>query len=256
MTKRVVVGVFLAVAASAITATVVGVVAQQHSQTKRAQEEDSAKIPPTMALKPSELTKIPPGTPVADLALPLDYGRFHILPPGSAPSVYAPAPTPPPGVKMLRVDVDESASLDDFRGHDLFFEPPYIPAGWVLAEAHAETAIYDDGSSRGTMFALEYQRPGYFYIDIARFLLAPDAQVELIGDPAEGNLRFAYTLGEIRGVPVVYQHQAPGERVQALLQVHFVTDNVVTFIEGVAIDFDELIKIADGLIAQTEASSS
>jgi hypothetical protein len=50
-------------------------------------------------------------------------------------------------------------------------------------------------------------------------------------------------------VPVVFLYQGP-------LQVHFVIDNVVTYVEGVAIDFDELIKIADGLIAQIQEAWS
>ena len=252
MSKRIVLGVFLAVVASAITATAVVVVEQQGE----GRTVDESYIPPEKALKPSELTKIPAGTPVADLTLPVDYGRFHLLPPGSAPDVYAPSPPRPPGLKRAGEDMNTSDTLDEFRDHELFIEPPYIPAGWELTWAHAEAVMWDDGSRWDTAFRLQYDRPEYFDIRIARFLIDPDGQVELIGHPAEGNIRFAYTLGEIRGVPVVYQHQAPGEQIQALLQVHFVTDNVVTFIESVAIDFDELIKIADALIAQIQEDSS
>ena len=251
--KRLILGVFLAVVASAITAGAV-IVVGQHGGGQEPPEE--VYIPPVKALKPSELTKIPAGTPVAELTLPMDYGRFHILPAGSAPDVYAPSPPRPPGLKRAGEDMNTSDTLDEFRDHELFIEPPYIPAGWELTWAHAEAVLWDDGSRWDTAFRLQYDRPEYFYIRIARFLIDPDGQVELIGHPAEGNIRFAYTLSEIRGVPVVYQHQAPGERIQALLQVHFVTDNVVTFIESVAIDFDELIKIADALIAETEQPSS
>lgn len=246
MSKRIVLGIFLAVVASAATAGVV-VVGQGGD------EPQETYIPPVKALKPSELTKIPPGTPVADLALPMDYGRFHILPPGSAPDVYAPGPAVPLGLSKVRVDVQESDTLADFRDHDLFIEPPYIPAGWELLGAQAQTVVWDDGSHTDSMFGVAYHQPEYFDIDIKRFLIAPDAKIELIADRPP--LEHAFTLGEIRGVPVVFQHQAPAEQFQALLQVHFVTDNVVTFIESVAIDFDELIKIADALIAQTEEAS-
>jgi hypothetical protein len=248
MSKRIVLGVLLAVVASAVTAGVVVVVGQGGGQ------GDDVKIPPSKAVE--EWTPYTlPGTPVAGLALPIDHGRFHILPPGSAPDVYAPGPAVPPGLTTARVDVRNSQTLDEFRDHDLFIEPPYIPAGWKLARAHAETVIWSDGSRTDSAFGLEYERPQYFYIRIQRFLLAPDAQVELIGDGPSSEDQEAYTLGGIRGVPVVFNHQAPGQHIQAFLQVHFVTDNVVTVIEGVAIDFDELIKIADGLIGQMQEAS-
>lgn len=250
MSKRLILGILLAVVASAITAGAVVVVGQQGGGEGPHEE---TYIPPEKALKPSELTKVPPGTPVAGLALPMDYGRFHILPPGSAPNVYAPGPALPPGLEKAGMDIDTSDTLDDFRDHELFIEPPYIPAGWGLTWAHAEAVIWDDGSRTDSMFGLQYDRPQYFYIRISRFLLAPDAQVELVAHRTEGDIRFAYTLSEIRSVPIVYQHQDPsGQHVQALLQVHFVVDDVVTFIESVAIDFDELIKIADPLIAEMQ----
>ena len=250
MTKRVVLGILLAVVASTITASTIVVLGQGGGQ------RDEVPFGPAKALKPSELTKIPPGTPQADLTLPVDYGRFHIRAPGSGISelVYAPGLSPPPGVEAVRGDARTSDTLDDFRDHDLFIEPLYIPAGWQLTWAHAGTVIWDDGSHIDSEFRLRYDRPDYFYIDIARFLLAPDAQIELLEH--QPSSQHAYTLGEIRGVPVVFQHQAPGERIQAILQVHFVTGDVVTLIESVAIDFDELIKIADALIAEIQESSS
>jgi len=241
MSKRLILGVFLAVVASAITAGAVVVIGQSGGG-----EPNGVKIAPTKALKPGELT-IPPGTPVAGLTLPMDYGRFHILPPRSAPGVYAPSPPSPAGLNRVRIDVHESETLDEFRDHDLFVEPPYIPAGWELTEAHAETVIWDDGSYTGSMFALEYQRPGYFYIRIARFHIAPEGQVELLAPPPAA--QEALILNEIRGHPAVFLYQGP-------LQVHFVLHNVVTYVEGVAIDFDELIKIADALIAEMPQAPS
>jgi hypothetical protein len=238
MSKRIVLGIFLAVAASAITASAVVVVGQEW------RGGDEEKIPPTKAV--GEWTpKVPPGTPVADLALPVDYGRFHIVAPETDPGPYVQGPTPPPGVEKAGHDVKESASLDEFRGHDLFIEPPYIPAGWELTEAHAETVIWDDGSSWDSMFALYYERPQYFYIVIKRFLVAPDTSIRLVANPAAEVL---YTLGEIRGVPVVYHRD--------LLQIHFVQGNVLTQIEAPVFDLDELIKIADAIIAETHEASS
>jgi hypothetical protein len=239
MTKRLVLGVIVAVVASAITASVVVVVGQDW------REPDGEKIPPNKAVE--EWTpKTPAGTPVASLTLPVEYGPFRILPEGSVP-VPLSIPTPPSGVKQLDVDVRESDTLDEFRDHALFIDPPYIPAGWELIGTHAETVIWSDGSRTDSMFGVAYQRPQYFDIDIKRFLIAPDSKVQRVGHAPGSGL--AYTLGEIRGVPALFQYQAP-------LQVYFVTDGVLTYIEGVAIDFDELIKIADALIAQSEEASS
>jgi hypothetical protein len=238
MTTRLILGVLLAVVASAITATAVVVVGQQGGG-----EPDGTKIAPVKAV--SEWTpKTPPGTPAAALTLPIAYGRFHIVAPETFPGPYAPFPTPLPGVKKADHDVRESGSLDEFGDHDLFFEPPYIPAGWELTEAHAEAVIWDDGSSWDSMFALYYERPEYFYIVIKRFLVAPEGRVRLVANPAAEVL---YTLGEIRGVPVVY-HRDP-------LQIHFAQGNVLTQIEAPVSDLDELIKIADALIGQAEDGS-
>jgi hypothetical protein len=176
--------------------------------------------------------------------LPVDYGRFHFVAPETDPGPYVPRPTPPPGVKKAGHDVKESASLDEFRGHDLFIEPPYIPAGWELLGAQAETVVYDDGSTRDTMFALAYDRPEYFDIDIRRSLVAPEGRVRLVANP-EGEV--TYTLGEIRGVPVVYNRDP--------LKIQFVDGNVLTQIEAPLLHLDELIKIADALIAQTQGGS-
>ena len=202
------------------------------------------KIPPIKAVQ--EWTpQVPPGTPAARLALPVDYGRFRIVAEG-VPD-YIPDPSPPPGLgKVRRVDVGESATLDEFRDHDLFMEPPYIPAGWELTEAHAETVTWDDGSHTDSMFALQYDRPQYFYIRIVRFLIAPEGQVELLAPPPGG--QEALTLGEIRGVPVVYEPDP--------LRVHFVVGNVLTQIESPLMHLDELIKIADALIGEMEEASS
>jgi len=240
MSKRIVLGVLLAVVASAITAGAVVVVRQQGE----GRTVVEGYIPPEKALKPGEM-KPPPGTPAASLALPLDYGRFRILAEGV--SDYIPDSPPPPGVKKADHDVRQSDSLDEFRDHDLFIEPPYIPAGWELIGAHAETVIWDDGSHTDSMFGVAYHRPQYFDIRINRFHIAPEGQVELRAPPAGG--QDALILNEIRGHPAVFLYQGP-------LQVHFVIDSVLTYVEGVAIDFDELIKIADALIAQTEGASS
>lgn len=239
MTKRLILGIFLAVVASAITASAVVVVVGQQGGGQEPPEE--MYIPPVKALKPGEV-EIPPGTPVASLALPMDYGRFRIIPYGNVPD-YTPDWLPPPGVQKVGMDINTSDSLDEFRDHDLFIEPPYIPAGWELTWAHAETVIWDDGSRRDSTFGLQYDRPEYFYIRIKRFHIAPEGQVELLAPPASA--QDALILNDVRGVPAVFAYGGG-------LKVHFLIGNVLTRVEGVAIDFDELIKIADALIAHTE----
>jgi hypothetical protein len=241
VTKRIVLGVFLAVVVSAITAGAVVVVGQQGGGQE---PPDETYIPAVKALKPGEV-EIPAGTPVADLTLPMDYGRFRIIPYGNVPD-YTPDWPPPPGVQKEGMDINTSDTLDEFRGHGLFIEPPYIPAGWELTWSHVEAVMWDDGSRRDTMFSLQYDRPEYFWIRIKRFHIAPEGQVELLAPPASA--QDALILNEIRGVPVVFAYGG-------VLKVHLLIGNVLTRVEGVAIDFDELIKIADALIAQTEEAS-
>jgi hypothetical protein len=255
MNKGVLVGILLAVMASAVTAGIVVVVAQQDS--------GEPEVGPSKALRPSEITQIPAGTPAVSLTEPIEHGPFRILPAGTAPPGPCDLPVRPDLTKE-RVDIRESPTqqeraegqgpaLDKFRDHDLFFEPPYLPVGWELTEAHVETVIWDDGSRTGSMFYLTFSRPDYFPIQIGRVLLAPGCKVEYVEYLPEG--RHAYTLGEIRGVPVFYQHQAPGEAIQVDLWVEFVIDDVVARVSSVAIDFDELIRIADALIAQLQQPS-
>jgi hypothetical protein len=186
-----------------------------------------------------------PGTPVAGLPLPFDYGRFRFVAPETELNLVDSFPTPAPGVKKAGHDVKDSATLEDFRDDDLFVEPPYIPAGWELTGAHAETILWDDGSSWDSAFSLYYSRPEYFGITIARRLVASEARIRLVANPL-GDV--TYTLSEIRGVPVVYSEDP--------LHISFAQGNVVTGIEAPLLHLDELIKIADGLIAQTQQASS
>jgi hypothetical protein len=236
MTKRLILGIFLAVVASAVTAGVVVVVGQGGGQ------GDDVKIPPVKAVE--EWTPYTlPGTPVAGLPLPVDYGRFHIVAPKTDPGPYAPAPSRPAGVKWVRADVKESATLDEFGENHLFIDPPYIPAGWVLTRVEARSAIWDDGSHTDGTFSLQYERPEYFPITIKRLLVAPDGRIRLVANP-EADV--TYTLGEIRGVPVVYDRDP--------LTIHFVQASLLTQIEAPLLHLDELIKIADALIAQIQGA--
>lgn len=272
MNRRLIVAIVLAVLASAVTATVVVVVGQEG--------DTKPTIGPRKALSPREIGELPPppGTPVAaDLSEPIDYGPFRILPNSAAPPPPCGAAIPP-GLTQDRVKVVESptqqeladsgwvggdqkepvpfglADPDQFRDHDLFFEPPYIPDGWQLTEVHAETVTWSDGSKTGSRYDLTYIKEDYFNIYIGRGLSRPGCKVARISQTPES--RHTFTLGEVRGVPVLFLHQTPGEKIQADLWVEFVIDGVLTRVSSFAIDFDELIMIADSLIAESQAAAS
>ena len=87
-----------------------------------------------------------------------------------------------------KVKIEKSDTLDEFRDHDLFFDPPYIPAGWELMEVHAETVIWDDGSQTESMFVLSYERPRHFYIRIGRAPRPAGCQIETVSGSPESEL--------------------------------------------------------------------
>ncbi len=128
--------------------------------------------------------------------------------------------------------------------HGLFLEPPYIPAGWELTEAHVETVIWDDGSRTDSIFALTFGRIGHSPITIGRRILGSDCDIERIEVSAVGQASFV--LSDIRGVPVLYE---PG------FTVAFVSDDVLTSVSGTRIGFDEVTKMADALIAELQQAS-
>ncbi len=199
-------------------------------------------LPPSGPLGPGEPPEAPAGTPVSGLTAPLDYGRFRLLPTGSIPqpcSIEA-----PPGLASDTGEIRKSATLDEFRDHSLFIEPPYIPTGWKLAEAHAETVVWDDASRTDSIFALTYARIGRGGISIGRRILGPDCSIERTEVSAVGQA--AFVLSDIRAVPVLYEPD---------FRVTFVSDDVLTSVSGPQGRFDEVTKIADALIAELQESS-
>jgi hypothetical protein len=77
--------------------------------------------------------------------------------------------------------------------------------------------------------------------------MAPDEKWELVNRSG----RFAMTLTEMQGVPVVIEHVAPGMAVQGSSDVYFIVNDRATTIEGVGIEIGQLIKIAESIIAQS-----
>lgn len=237
MFKRAVLGASVAaVAAAATTAVVLGVTSDGG---------DSPKQPPTSALQPGQITKIPAGTTLPEGATaPVEYGGFRILPQASVS-----AKCPPPGRAISergKVEVSEAKTATGFERHELFVDPPYIPPGWQLTEAHAESTTWPDGTTSGTLFSLSYERAGYFPISITRMAVDTGCPVELVSFPKDGGS--VYTLSSVAGKPAVIQHQAPGHGAQVPLEVQVRDGDVLTVVEGRAIDIDELILVTTGVL--------
>ena len=133
-----------------------------------------------------------------------------------------------------------------FERHELFVDPPYVPPGWQLIEAHAESTTWTDGIVSGTLFSLTYERAGYFPVSITRMAVDPGCPVELVSFPKDGGS--VYTLSSVAGQPAVIQHQTPGHRAQVPLEVQVREGDVLTVVEGRAIDLDELIRVATGVL--------
>jgi hypothetical protein len=261
MNRRLIFAIIVAIGASSLAAGAVVVVSQVPG--------DPPKVPADRALRPDQVVKTPPtGIPAKDLLLPYDYGPFRIIPPFTG---FNHCDATPPGrsrvkqvTRLFFSDPDQqfeaglggpegdllpAKTLDELRDNTLFVDPPYLPAGWEPTAAEAFSITWDDGTLTDAMFFVVYSQPRYFDITIRRWPIRAQCQFE-IADPSRApGIEHALTLTELRGVPVVIEHQEPGKKIQAVLQVTFVTGNVVTVVEGVAIDLDELIRIADEILA-------
>ncbi len=233
---------------AALFLVLIGATATTAAMISRADDPHDPVGPATRALQPSEITKVPPGTPVpqADPAT-FRHGRFEILPAGSVPQICG--IQPPTGAKQVRVEVSESTDLRKFASHGLFVEPAYLPAGWALTEAHAETIIWSDGSRTDSLFSLQYERNDYFPITIMRQIQRPDCSVQLVKYSMDANE--SYTLSDVKGIPAVIQHQAPGKPSQVALEVRVIEDSTLTLVQGRAVDIDELLKTASVLVKGT-----
>ena len=235
--KSVLTGLLLAVtAATATTAVMVSRADDPH---------DPVKAPATRALQPNEITKLPPGTPVPqDSANVFRRGQFEILPAGSVPQVCG--VEAPSGAKQIKVEVSEATDAQKFANHGLYVVPPYVPAGWALTEAHAETVLWSDGSRTDSLFALQYERSGYFPITLTRQVQRTDCPIQLVNYSGDANE--SYTLSEVKGIPAVVQHQAPGKPSQVELAVRVLEGSTLTIVQGRAIDIDELMQTASALV--------
>lgn len=200
---------------------------------------DAPKQAATDALKPSELTKVPPGQQIRqDITTPVAYGQFRVLPAGSVPAKCG----VPHGSNDVKIT--ESKDLASLKGLALSPVPAYLPAGWTVNEVHIERTLMDDGTRRETLSAVEYIKPRQFPITIVRMVIDPACTVELVQDEPGGNS--TNTLSELRGVKAVVTHQTRGAQVP--LAVQFIQGSTLTVVQAVAIDMDQLLQIAESLV--------
>lgn len=227
--------------------------------------DDPTKSEASEALRPDQVVKLPAGQSASNApALPYDYGRFRIVSP-DADYHYC-----QDHAGLTRTDQettvftggDEGAtqatsgshrimpvsSLTSLRSNRLFKLPSFMPAGWTPAYAEALSITWSDGTNADTNFSVRYEKPKQFYISVRRFLIPPDCRLEVTDLGRAPASLHAVTLSSIEDVPVVIRHQAPGKKVQAVLQVTFIEGDVVTTVESVASDLDDLINIARSMI--------
>lgn len=262
MRRSLIAGVLLAVLASAVTS--VGLLLAQGSS-------DPEKGTADKALKPAEVTKLPDGETATELKLPYDFGRFRITDPSGeyhycvddsgrartdqVTSIWtredlADLNGPVPRSEGLEGRTETAARIDDLESHALFALPAWMPDGWSLARVETFEATFNDGTSEDASFYASYDQPGYFYIDVRRFVIPSDCQLEVQDIGRVADSQHAITLTSLNGQPAVIQHQAPGEKIQATLQVMFIEGDVVTLVESVAIDLDDLTKVAQSLMKE------
>lgn len=211
------------------------------------------KVPPTKALSPAQVAKLPPppGTPAARLKFPVEYGRFRILPPGSVPRPLMGPPLPKGALKVVRSDIEGGKTEEACRRFALFADVKYVPAGWQFQGCDATILVWDDGKTTNGIYVASYWQPGYFPITIGRLLLTPGEIVDLVADVDTTGL--AMTLSEVRGVPIVITHPAPGVAIQGPMEVDFVIDDQLIHIEGTGIEVEQLIRVTESFIAQVQA---
>lgn len=200
---------------------------------------------PDLALRPSQITKLPVGQRANDITLPATHGQLRLLPTGSVPQ---PIQLPLDSTKgYQRTRPWRADTLDGVPSiaRGLVPAPPYIPTGWQLATITGSIALGNDDSQQATGATVQYQRTRYFPITIARTHVG-SSMVELVNPGRD--TPFAVTLTSISGVPVLVDHQAPGAKVQALMRVHVIQNGMYTVIEAPAFDLDELLEIARRLI--------
>jgi len=222
------------------------------------QPDEAHKVRPTrpaQALSPIQVAKLPPppGTPAACLKLPIEYGRFRILPSGGVPQPCMGPPPPKPGLKAIRTDIEGGATKEECRKFDLFVDVEHLPAGWQFEGCSATMLVWDDGETTNIICVASYRQPDYPAIGIGQVLLAPGEVVDIVADDGTD---FALTLSEVRGVPVAITHPAPGVVIEGGMEIEFVIGDRLVHIGGTGIEVQQLIRVAEAFIAQIQKGGS
>lgn len=242
MKHRWLLGVVIAVVASAIVTSGIIAVAQI-----RGPSEENKDLP-TKALQPDEISKLPAGTSVDSLQLPYKYGSFRILPAEAAPQRPADAEPPKPGLTVASIDISEGSTLAECQAFPLFFGPNYIPPGYTFSGCSERTILWNDGERTANTYSAGYSYSGYYPIGIGRRALATGETVGVINERPP----FKLTLTDLGGVRGIVRHQAPGAKVNGPFQVSLIAGGVLTEIESSGIDLDELLNIARAIAAPQE----
>jgi len=157
---------------------------------------------------------------------------------------------PKPGLKSIRTDIIEGgATKEECQQFGLYVDVE--PAGWQFQGCDATMLVWDDGETTNIVYVASYRQSGYSPIGIGQVLLAPGEVVDLVADAdATG---FAMTLSEVRGVPVVITHPAPGVVIEGPMEIDFVINDRLVHIGGIGIEVEQLIKVAESFIAKVQA---
>lgn len=208
------------------------------------------KQPADLAASPADFAKmaLPNGTLIGDIKSPVQHGQFTILPTGSVPK--------PPATALGTTTRSGSPTYDEWavaslqeasqRAGTLELLSPYIPSGWSLVQVQGITAHYPGEPDVTMGVNLFYERDRYFPIGVA-YAPIGDQLEELVNPGSESQL--AITLATVRDVPVVITHQAPGAEVQPPTNALWVFNGMRVSVFGNALPIEELLRIADSIIA-------
>ncbi|MGK2966630.1 MAG: hypothetical protein ACSLFM_13650 [Tepidiformaceae bacterium] len=200
---------------------------------------------PAPTVEPVDLSALPAGEVVpADLAEPLEYGGFVILPAGST-AVACGVPVPA-GRAFASYDIRESRDPEAYREHALWYQPLALPDGWVFEKAHAENVVWDDGSFTESVYWAEYARGGLSgAVRVTWSVIESGCEPELVNLGAD--YKRSLTLGTLGGREVVYLYTTPGAEAAQMLNVLFLRGNVLTLMETAGVPLGEVAALGTEL---------
>lgn len=237
MNRSIIIGLVLAALAAGATTVAITATADN--------PQEPHKQPADQALRPDQLTKIPAGTTLpSSVDTPVSWGRFRVVPFGGVPSTCPEAPAPV-GASIER---SEGVRPTDIKGNALAINP-YVPAGWEATETRSVVRVLPSGVREPLSFEVAFAQPRHFGITFVQSTFPEPCVQDLIGFETGQD---TYTLTTIKGWPAVIQHQAPGRGRQTILAVTVIHDGIITGVEGIAIDIDELIRMVESVLPEAK----